>query len=186
MAKTASTMQPLGTAVPPFCLPDWRKAPPQEVRHTDFVGQPLLVMFICNHCPYVQHLQESLAEFGRTYQARGLAVVAINANDTQAYPDDSPQRMQELSRTLDLQFAYLFDATQSVARAFGAACTPDFFLFSDQGRLIYRGQYDGSRPGNGVAVDGADLRAAAEAALLGQTPKVAQQPSLGCNIKWRN
>jgi hypothetical protein len=94
--------------------------------------------------------------------------------------------MQELSRTLDLQFAYLFDATQSVARAFGAACTPDFFLFSDQGRLIYRGQYDGSRPGNGVAVDGADLRAAAEAALLGQTPKVAQQPSLGCNIKWRN
>jgi peroxiredoxin len=176
-------MVALGSAAPSFRLSD-----PSGRVHAldDFAGAPaLLVAFICNHCPYVKHIRAELAAFARDYSARGLAVVAINSNDVRAYPDDRPEMMAKEAREAGYVFPYLFDETQEVARAYGAACTPDFFLYDRQRRLCYRGQFDDSRPGNGRPVTGADLRAAADAVLAGEPAPLEQKPSIGCNIKWK-
>jgi peroxiredoxin len=184
MVETPSTMKELGTRAPDFSLPDTAG---RTVSLADFADAPaLLVMFICNHCPYVKHVRSKLAELGRQYQAAGAAVVAISANDASAYRDDSPRRMAAEAKAVGYSFPYLYDESQEVAKAYGAACTPDFFLFDRDRRLVYRGQLDDSRPGNGVPVTGRDLTAAVEAALAGKTiPADRQRPSLGCNIKWR-
>lgn len=183
MAATPSTMVALGTPAPDFQLPD---SDGNTVRRDDFATAPgLLVMFICNHCPFVKHIREGLAQVGRDYAPRGLAIVAINANDADKYPDDSPERMKMEARDAGYTFPYLFDATQAVARAFDAACTPDFFLYDRERRLVYRGQFDASRPGNDIPVTGADLRAACDAVLDGRPVPAGQTPSIGCNIKWK-
>jgi peroxiredoxin len=183
MALTPSTMLPLGTTAPEFDLPDPRG---RHVTLAEFKGAPaLLVMFLCNHCPYVKHIQRDLADFVRDYQKRQVAVVAINANDVANYPDDSPARMAEDSVRLGYTFPYLFDESQAVARAYQAACTPDFFLFDRDRKLVYRGQFDDSRPGNNLPVTGNDLRAALDAVLDGRPVPADQKPSIGCNIKWK-
>ena len=184
MAQTASTMLPLGTPAPAFKLPEPATG---RLRTLDELqsAPALLVMFICNHCPFVQHIRAGLIAFAHDYQPRGVAVVAINANDAVNYPGDSPEKMAEEVARFGYPFPYLHDASQAVARAYQAACTPDFFLFDAARRLVYRGRFDASRPGNAVPVTGADLRAAADAVLAGQAVTVEQQPSIGCNIKWR-
>jgi len=182
MAATPSTMLALGAQAPDFSLAD---TDGQTITRAQFAGQPLLVMFICNHCPFVKHVRSQLARLGQDYQARGVAVVAINANDVTNYPDDSPQKMREEVAAAGYTFPYLFDATQEVAKAYRAACTPDFYLFDRQHQLVYRGQLDNSRPGNGQPVDGADLRAALDGVLDGRAVSQQQKPSLGCNIKWK-
>ncbi len=183
MVLTPSTMVALGTRAPEFRLPD---PSGREWTLADVAAEGgFLVAFICNHCPFVKHLRHELAEFGREYQARGLGVVAINANDVATHPADSPERMEEEIREVGYTFPYLFDESQKVARAYGAACTPDFFLYDGARRLVYRGQFDGSRPGDGTAVTGEDLRAAADAVLEGRAPPTAQRASVGCNIKWK-
>jgi peroxiredoxin len=182
MAATESTMLPLGTPAPAFRLPDL------DGRMTtleDFAAQRgLVVAFICNHCPFVKHIRNELARFAREYQPRGIAVVAINSNDIDAYPQDGPQGMAEEARSAGYTFPYLLDETQQVARAYQAACTPDLYLFDDQRRLVYRGQFDDSRPGRGTPT-GADLRAASDALLAGEPVSARQTPSIGCNIKWK-
>ena len=183
MARTPSTMTPFGTPAPDFDLPDTEGG---RVALSDLGGQPVLVMFICNHCPFVVHLRAALAQLGHDYLARGLAIVAISANDAVAYPADGPVAMKAERAAAGYPFAYLHDESQAVARAYGAACTPDFFLFDAEHRLVYRGQFDDSRPGNGRPVTGADLRAALDAVLAGQAPAEDQRPSLGCNIKWKS
>lgn len=184
MALTPSQMLPLGTLAPDFSLPD--AVAGGVVGLGDFADRPaLVVLFICNHCPYVKHLREGLAGFARDYGPRGVGIVAINANDAVRYPDDSPEKMKAEARSAGYQFPYLFDATQQVAKAYRAACTPDIYVFDATRRLIYRGQFDDSRPGNGKPVTGADLRAACNAALEGRKPDPAQKPSIGCNIKWK-
>jgi len=176
-------MLPLGTAAPDFRLPDTNG---RLVGLSDFANAPaLLVMFLCNHCPYVKHIRSGLAQLGRDYQARGVALVGINANDADQYPEDSPAQMRAEVRAAGYTFPYLYDASQAVAKAFRAACTPDFFLFDRHRRLVYRGQFDDSRPGNGIPVTGKDLRAALDAVLAGQPVPANQKPSLGCNIKWK-
>ncbi len=176
-------MIPLGTPAPSFRLPDTEG---RTVSLEDARGAPaLLVMFICNHCPYVQHVREELAALGRDYASRGVATVAISSNDAAAYPQDGPQAMRREREEARYDFPYLYDESQEVARAYGAACTPDFFLFDADLRLAYRGQLDDSRPGNGVPVTGRDLRAALDAALDGRPVPGEQRPSLGCNIKWK-
>jgi len=183
MVAVHSTMLPLGTAAPDFRLPD---TDGKLVCRDDFASSPaLLVMFICNHCPYVKHIRHGLAAFGRDYQARGLAIVAINANDVANYPEDRPEKMAEEKRTVGYTFPYLHDDSQAVAKAYHAACTPDFFLFDGDRRLVYRGQFDDSRPSSDRPVTGADLRAAADAVLAGRPLPADQRPSIGCNIKWR-
>ncbi len=183
MARTPSKMIELGTQAPDFHLPDTAGA---MVSLDSFASAPgLLVVFLCNHCPFVIHIRAGLADFAREYQRRGLAVVGINANDTAAYPEDSPAKMIEEKKRAGYTFPYLFDATQEVAKAYGAACTPDFFLFDAELRLVYRGQFDDSRPENGAPVTGADLRAAADALLAGRPVASEQKASIGCNIKWR-
>lgn len=184
MALTYSTMLPLGTAAPPFSLPDavsGKMMSLSELRS----DKATLVMFICNHCPFVQHIQSELARFARDYVAKGVSVIAINSNDVAAYPEDSPEKMREVAQRLGYVFPYLFDETQEVARAYNAACTPDFFLFDSSLRLVYRGQFDDSRPSNGVAVTGKDLRAALDNLLAGRPVSAEQKPSVGCNIKWK-
>ena len=183
MARTASTMLELGTPAPGFRLPDFDG----RVHALDeFAAAPaLLVVFICEHCPFVRHIRPVFAQFAREYASQGLAVVAINSNDIVAYPQDGPDAMRRESREFAYGFPYLLDATQEVARAYQAACTPDFFLFDASRRLVYRGQFDGSRPGSEVPVTGADLRAAADAVLAGRPVPPEQRPSLGCNIKWK-
>jgi thiol-disulfide isomerase/thioredoxin len=152
----------------------------------DFARHPvLLVMFICNHCPYVKHVRHELARLGKEYQARGVAVVAISSNDVAAFPDDSPGMMRDEKAAAGYTFPYLFDESQQVARAYEAACTPDFFLFGPDRRLVYRGQLDAARPGNDVPVNGADLRAALDATIAGRPVPPEQKPSMGCNIKWK-
>jgi peroxiredoxin len=176
-------MLALGTSAPRFDLADF-----DGKRHAldDFAAAPaLLVVFICNHCPFVRHLRGEFAKFAREYAARGLAIVAINSNDLDAYPQDGPDAMREEARSLGYVFPYLVDASQAVAREYRAACTPDFFLFDAQRRLVYRGQFDDSRPGNGRPVTGADLRRAVDAVLAGAAVDADQRPSLGCNIKWK-
>ncbi|TFH85117.1 thioredoxin family protein [Billgrantia azerbaijanica] len=182
MSLTPSQMVDLGSPLPPFRLSD---PDGQEVSSDDFADQPLLVVFMCNHCPFVKHVADALADFAREYQAKGLAVVGINSNDYASHPDDSPEKMREEIERRGYTFPYLVDETQDVARAFDAACTPDFFLFDHDHRLAYRGQFDDSRPSNDTPVTGADLRAAVDAVLAGKAPSAAQRPSMGCNIKWR-
>jgi peroxiredoxin len=183
MAATPSTMLPLGTRAPDFSLPDTTG---EQVSLDDFAGSPgYLVMFICNHCPFVKHVRQQLAELGRDLVRRGVAVVAISSNDVDHYPEDSPQRMAEEKQAAGYEFPYLHDATQQTARDYRAACTPDFYLFDARRELVYRGQLDDSRPGNDVPVSGADLRQAVDALLDGRPPLEQQKPSLGCNIKWK-
>jgi peroxiredoxin len=183
MALTPSTMLALGTPAPEFSLPDTNG---KLVSLSDFASAPALVVaFICNHCPYVKHIREGLAQFGREMQTRGVAVIAISSNDAVKHPDDSPARMAQEVKSAGYTFPYLHDKSQAVAKAYRAACTPDFFLFDRDRQLAYRGQFDDSRPGNGRPVTGADLRAAV-AALIGGRPVAADQtPSMGCNIKWK-
>ena len=176
-------MVELGTAAPDFRLPD---TDGRVVKRDDFADSPaLLVMFICNHCPFVQHLRQGLARFAQDYQGSRLAIVAINANDVESYPDDRPEKMAEEKNKAGYLFPYLYDESQSVAKAYRAACTPDFFLYDADRRLVYRGQFDDSRPGNERPVTGADLRAAVDAVLSGRGVAAEQRPSLGCNIKWK-
>jgi peroxiredoxin len=184
MARTNSTMiLELGTPAPYFMLPDPKG---KRVSLDDFRdAKALLVVFMCNHCPYVKHIRSALAQFAREYQPKGLAMVGINSNDAAAYPDDSPEKMAEEIRSVGYTFPYLYDATQEVAKAYRAACTPDFFLFDRNRKLVYRGQFDGSRPGNNVPVTGEDLRAAVDAVLEGRPVSTEQRPSMGCNIKWK-
>lgn len=188
MVRTESTMLGLGTPAPAFRLPDTEG---RLVSLADFATErALVVMFLCNHCPFVIHVRDGLAALAREYTARGAAFVGINANDAQAHPDDAPEKMALEKQRAGYVFPYLFDETQEVARAYRAACTPDFFVFGAPDaegvrRLEYRGQMDGSRPGNGVPVSGADLRAALDAVLAGRAPAAQQKPSLGCNIKWK-
>jgi len=183
MAETPSTMLPLGTKAPEFRLPD-----PQGklVSSDDFKDAPaFLVAFICNHCPYVKHIRSRFAELAKEYQAGGVGIVAINSNDAASYPDDRPQKMAEEIKQAGYTFPYLYDESQEVAKAYRAACTPDFYLFDRDRRLVYRGQFDDSRPGNERPVTGADLGAALDAALAGRPVAKNQRPSLGCNIKWK-
>jgi peroxiredoxin len=184
MALTPSTMLPLGTPAPGFRLPN--PATGQLVSMSDFSDAPALVVaFICNHCPYVKHLRDALADFGRTCAQRHVAFVAINSNDIAAHPEDAPAKMVVEARNADWRFPYLYDEKQLVARAHRAACTPDFYLFDHDRRLVYRGQFDDSRPGNGRPITGADLRNAVQAVLTGKPVSSRQLPSMGCNIKWK-
>lgn len=184
MARTASTMLALGTPAPDFQLPEVRSG--QTIALDSFAGQrALLVMFVCRHCKYVQHVRHELARIGRDYAARDVGIVAISANDAAQYPDDAPESLAALARELDLAFPLCYDETQATAKAYTAACTPDLFLFDQARRLVYRGQLDDSRPGNDRPVTGADLRAALDALLGGQPIAADQRPSMGCNIKWR-
>jgi peroxiredoxin len=179
-----SAMLALGTAAPPFKLPD--AASGRAVSLADFGGRrALLVSFICNHCPYVKNILDGFVAFAREYEPRGLGVVAISSNDISAYPADSPAEMAKLSSTKGFSFPYLYDESQAVARLYDAVCTPDFFLFDGERRLIYRGRFDGSSPGNRQPVTGADLRAAVDAALAGGSVSATQMPSIGCGIKWK-
>jgi peroxiredoxin len=179
-----STMLTLGTEAPSFRLPD--TASGKTVALEDLASsRALLVAFICNHCPYVKHILDGFAAFARDYGPRGLAVVAISSNDIAAHPADSPGEMEKLAREKGFTFPYLYDESQSVARAYHAACTPDFFLFDSSRRLVYRGQFDGSRPGGRQPVTGADMRAAADAVLAGKPVPETQLPSIGCGIKWK-
>jgi peroxiredoxin len=182
MAKTPSTMLDLGTAAPDFKLPDTQS---NMISLDDYQAEPLLVVFSCNHCPYVLHILRKFANMVRQYKAQGLSTVMINANDVINYPDDSPEKMRELSQQYNFSFPYLFDESQQIAKAYRAACTPDFFLFDNSHKLFYRGQFDASRPGNNEPVDGRDLAAAIEKLLQGQDYLAQQHPSLGCNIKWK-
>jgi len=183
MAATSSTMLELGTRAPDFSLPDTDGRMVSLADYRDASG--LLVMFICNHCPYVQHVRHELARLGKDYLRGGVAIVAINSNDVRAYPDDRPERMKEEKELVGYPFPYLFDESQEVAKAYGAACTPDFYVFDRERRLQYRGQLDDSRPGNRIPVTGKDLRAALDAVLAGRPVSSEQQPSIGCNIKWK-
>jgi len=184
MAETPSTMAPLGMKVPGFRLPDAVSG--RAVSLDDFKGAPaLLVMFICNHCPYVKHVREHLSQLVREYQARGVAVVGISSNDALQFPDDGPEKMKQEARAAGYTFPYLYDEDQEVAKQYRAACTPDFFVFDKDRRLVYRGQMDDSRPNSGRPVTGKDLRAALDAVLAGRPAPADQKPSMGCNIKWK-
>jgi peroxiredoxin len=183
MVRTASTMLPLASAAPNFSL---QNVDGKTVSLRDFADKPaLLVIFMCNHCPFVIHLRSDLAKFAKEYQAKGLAIVGISSNDVDAYPQDGPELMKAEHKNAGYTFPYLYDGDQSVAKAYNAACTPDFFLF-DQGRkLVYRGQFDDSRPKTDIPITGADLRAACDAVLAGGPITAEQKPSIGCNIKWK-
>ena len=183
MTAVNSTMLELGTKAPPFRLPSATGGAASVEDFSD--ASALLVMFICNHCPFVKHVRDELGKLAHDYQPMGVAVGAVNSNDWSAYPDDSPEMMEKEVRNYGYPFAYLCDETQEVARAYRAACTPDFYLFDARQKLFYRGQLDDSRPGNGVPVSGRDLRAAIDALLAGEAGPARQKPSLGCNIKWR-
>jgi peroxiredoxin len=183
MARTPSTMRQLGSELPRFELPDTKTG--QLFSSAALGGEVAVVAFICNHCPFVIHLKAALAAFGRDCEAQGARMVAISSNDVSTHPADGPALMTEDAKTFGYPFPYLYDESQAVARAFDAACTPDFFVFDREGKLAYRGQFDDSRPGNGKAVNGADLRAAVSALLSGAQPSPEQKPSIGCNIKWK-
>jgi peroxiredoxin len=180
-------MLELGTPAPDFTLPNTN--PPvgsDSVALAEFQGaKALLVIFMCNHCPYVIHIRDALTDLVREYQEKGVAAVAISANDVTTHPDDSPRKMTNAARKHGFTFPYLYDETQAVAKAYHAACTPDFFLFDGDGKLFYRGRFDKATPGNQEPIDGADLRAAIDAVLSNQGPPADQHPSMGCNIKWK-
>jgi peroxiredoxin len=183
MVKTASTMLPLGTKAPDFSLPnvDGRTVSLNDCRGS----RGTLVAFLCNHCPFVIHIRSEFARFAREYQTKGIGVVAINSNDSAAYPEDAPDKMAAEAAAAGYEFPYLFDETQSVAKSYRAACTPDFFLFDASLQLVYRGQFDASRPSNNIPVTGSDLRAACDAVIAGKPIAEGQRPSIGCNIKWK-
>ena len=184
MAATESKMLELGTVAPDFALPDAVSG--KTVSRDDYAGKKaLLVFFICPHCPYVKHINEGLAALGKDYADQPIGIVAISSNDAVNYPADSPEGMKQQAETYGFKFPYLYDETQDVAKAYKAACTPDFFLFDGGFRLVYRGQFDASRPGNGIAVTGGDLRAALDLVLAGKPVPAEQKPSIGCNIKWK-
>ena len=183
MAVTPSNMPELDLPAPDFALPDTEG---RTVCRDDFADSPaLLVAFWCNHCPYVKHVRAGFAEFAREYRDKGLAVVAISANDVSTHPEDSPAQMRIESQTFAFSFPYLYDESQDIARAYDAACTPDFFLYDRGRRLVYRGQFDDSRPGNGIPVTGGHMRQAVDAVLDGQPVTIDQVPGIGCNIKWQ-
>jgi peroxiredoxin len=177
-------MMPLGSTAPDFSLPDAVSGRTLSLSDLDD-AKALLMMFICNHCPFVIHVRGEIGRLAREYQERGVAVVAVNANDVRSYPQDGPEPMKRLAREEGWRFPFLYDETQAVARAYHAACTPDFFLFDGERKLVYRGQLDDSRPGNDRPIDGHDLRAALDAVLAGRPVSVDQKPSVGCNIKWK-
>lgn len=183
MARTPSTMLDLGTPAPYFSLLE--PATGQTVTLDDYKQQPILVVFMCNHCPYVIHLREELVRFADEYRAKGLEVIAINSNDVISYPADSPEKMTADVKQFNYSFPYLFDESQAVAQSYQAACTPDFFMFDQQHTLFYRGQFDDSRPRNDVPVTAQDMRLAADKLLAGEPAPQDQKPSLGCNIKWK-
>jgi peroxiredoxin len=184
MALTESTMLQLGTTAPEFALTNVITG--TTVSLDDFRGRKaLLVMFICAHCPYVKHINEGLAGLGKDYATKSLAIFAISSNDVSTHPGDSPEGLKRQAETFGFDFPYLYDETQAVAHAYKAACTPDFFLFDGDFRLVYRGQFDSSRPGNGIPVTGEDLRAAIDQVLAGKPAPTDQRPSIGCNIKWK-
>lgn len=183
MVRTPSTMLPLGTQAPDFSLPnvDGRILGFDDVAGT----RATVVMFICNHCPFVKHVADQLTAIGRDFLGKEIGIVAINANDVASHPADSPEQMVHEAESRGYPFPYLYDETQDVAAAYRAACTPDFFIFDGQRRLVYRGQLDDSRPGNGIPVTGRDIRRAVEALLAGGKPSAEQKPSIGCNVKWK-
>jgi peroxiredoxin len=184
MSLTPSVMLPLGTVAPAFKLPNVVSS--QMVSLEDFAGRDvLLIMFICRHCPYVKHVEKELARIGRDYERKSVGIVAISANDATGYPDDAPAGLQKQVQEAGFGFPYLYDETQAVARAYSAACTPDFFVFDKGRRLVYRGQLDDSRPGNHKPLTGSDLRTALDAVLLAQPITIKQRPSTGCSIKWK-
>lgn len=184
MALTPSTMLPLGTKAPDFQLPDVVSG--QTISLATFAGkQALVVMFICRHCPFVKHVQGELAKIGQDYQDKSVGIVAISSNYVPSYPEDAPELLKEMAIALGFNFPYCYDQTQAVAKAYRAACTPDFFVFDSQLALVYRGQLDDSRPSNDKPVTGKDLRAAIDAVLSGQPVNPVQIPSIGCNIKWQ-
>ncbi|HZT30894.1 MAG TPA: thioredoxin family protein [Bryobacteraceae bacterium] len=184
MALTESTMPGLGTSAPAFQLPDVVSG--QTISLETYAdSNALLVVFISRHCPYVQHVKEELARLGKDYAGKPLGIVAICSNDAANYPEDAPERLKQLALELDWCFPVCYDESQDIARAYRAACTPDFFLYDGSRQLVYRGQLDDSRPGNGVPVTGRDLRAAIDAVLAGSPAAAKQRPSIGCNIKWK-
>jgi len=185
MSLTESTMLELGATAPEFVLPNVITG--NAVSRDDFRGRKaLLVMFICAHCPYVKHIEKGLADLGKDYATQSLAIFAISSNDVVTHPADSPAGLKQQAETFGFNFPYLYDETQAVARAYKAACTPDFFLFDAHYHLVYRGQFDSSRPGNGIPVTGEDLRAAIDAVLASAPVPQDQRPSIGCNIKWKD
>ncbi len=185
MARTASTMLPLGTKAPDFQLPDVVSG--ETISLASFAGkQGLLVMFICRHCPFVKHVQAELAQIGKDYADTDIGIVAISTNDAAHYPDDAPEKLREMAEQLGFSFPFCYDESQETAKAYTAACTPDFFLFDANWQLVYRGQLDDSRPGNDQPVTGKDLRAALDDVLSHSPVNVDQKPSIGCNIKWKS
>ncbi len=183
MAVTPSTMRALGSLAPDFSLPEVSTG--KTVSLAAFRGRPLLVIFLSRHCPYVKHVVGQLASLGHDYSKRGVGVVGISSNDIVGYPDDSPAKLAEMARTHGIEFPILFDESQETAKAYRAACTPDYFLYDAEHRLVYRGQLDSSRPGSSIPVTGEDLRAALDALVAGKPVPQNQVPSMGCNIKWR-
>lgn len=184
MVLTPSTMLPLGTMAPDFSLLEVVSG--QTLTLKDVTGEKgLLVMFICRHCPFVKHIQDQLAQLGKDYQSQGLGIVAISANNAVSHPDDAPDKLREMAEKVGFVFPFLYDETQAIAKAYKAACTPDFFLFDSETKLVYRGQLDDSRPGNDQPVTGKDLRTAIDLVLAGQPIPPDQKPSIGCNIKWK-
>lgn len=184
MALTPSTMLPLGTSAPDFELPDVTRD--RRIALSSFSDKRgLLVMFICQHCPFVKHVEQELARIGQDYQDKSLGILAISANSIETHPQDGPEYLKAMAERLGFTFPYCYDASQQTAKNYTAACTPDFFLFDDDRKLVYRGQLDNSRPGNNEPVNGKDLRAAIEAVLAGQAILAEQKPSIGCNIKWQ-
>ena len=184
MARTPSTMVDLGTTAPDFSLPDTVSGKVIDLQELKS-DKGTVIMFICNHCPFVKHVQHELVRLAQDYQPQGIAFAAISANDANDYPDDSPDRMRAVAKELGYPFPYLYDESQRIARAYDAACTPDFFVYDGKRSLVYRGQLDNSRPDNGVPVTGKDLRAALDALLAGRPIDPDQRPSIGCNIKWK-
>lgn len=183
MAAT-STMLPLGTELPSFKLPDVRTG--DLVSSDDFRHEAVVIMFICNHCPYVKLIQQGLVSFGRDYEGMPVDIVGVASNDAGAYPEDAPEELARVANQLGYVFPILYDESQDVAKAFTAACTPDFFVFDSDRKLAYRGQFDGARPGNGVEVTGESLRTALDAIIAGSAVSTEQRPSMGCSIKWRS
>ncbi len=184
MVMTASTMLQLGTPAPDFSLPDIEG---NIVSTDDFKNSPaLLIIFMCNHCPFVKHILKGMVELVKEYQEKEVAAVGINSNDVASFPEDRPEMMAKIAKAVGFTFPYLYDEIQEVAKAYRAACTPDFFLFDKKRKLVYRGQMDDSRPGNNIPVTGADLRAALDAVLAGRKVSDKQKPSMGCNIKWKH